>query len=144
MRPLTASHCVFANWGLENTMPRRHLEDTLFLHDHRRDWYVFGGWRPKLRGMRRWDGSHCVFRQMGLRKRDVTTTPRILLILTYPPSGPRLGDFTTPPRILPVLTRSPSRLGCFWCVETQAEWDAAVDSLASRISPNWGLENTMS
>ena len=31
-----------------------------------------------------------------------------------------------------------------WCVETQAEWDAAVDCLALRFSPNSALENAMS
>ena len=59
----------FAKWALENAMSRRHLEDTLFLHDRRRDWYVFGAWRPKLSGMRRWDGSHCAFRRIRTSKR---------------------------------------------------------------------------
>ena len=36
----------------------------------------------------------------------------------------------------PVLTRSPSRLVSAWFVEAQAEWDAAADCLALRISPN--------
>ena len=54
--------------------------------------------------------------------------------------GPGIGDATATPRSLPVLTRSPSRLVCDWCVETQAEWDAAADCLALRISPNWVLE----
>ena len=79
-----------AKWALENAMSRRHLEDSLFLHNRRRDSYVFGAWRPQLSGMRWWDGSHCVFRQMGPRKRDVTTAPRRH----------------------PVFTRSPSRLVC--------------------------------
>ena len=81
------------------------------LHAHRLGWYMFGAWRPKLSGMRRWVGSYCVFRRIGPRKRDLTTTPRRL----------------------PVLTRSPSRLICVWCVETQAEWDAAVGCLALRF-----------
>ena len=73
-----------------------------------------GAWKPKLSGMRRWDGSHCVFRRMGPRKRGVTTAPRRFA----------------------VLTRSPSRCVCVWCIETQAEWDAAVGCLAVSISPN--------
>jgi hypothetical protein len=44
--------------------------------------------------------------------------------------------FTPPPRKYPALTHSPSRLAYFWCVATQAEWDAAVGSLALRFSPN--------
>ena len=54
-----------ANWALENAMPRRHLEYSLFLHDHRRYWYVFGAWRPKLSGMRRRTALHCAFRRIG-------------------------------------------------------------------------------
>ena len=66
----------FAKWALEYAMSRRHLEDTLFLHDHRRDWYVFGVWIPKLSGTRRWTASHCVFRRFRTSKtrcHDVTS-----------------------------------------------------------------------
>ena len=104
----------FAKWALENAISRRHLEDTLFLHDQRRDWYVFGTWGPKLSGMRRWDGPHCVFRQV----------------------APRKGDVTTAPRRIHVLTRSPSELLFIWCVENQAEWNAVVGWPALRFSPN--------
>ena len=58
--------------------------------------------------------------------------------------GPRKRDVTTTPRRYPLFTRSPSILICVWCVEAQAEWDAAADCLALRISPNWALENAMS
>jgi hypothetical protein len=61
--------------------------------------------------MRRWTALHRVFAKL----------------------GPRLGDFTTTPRILPLLTRSPLRVMCVWCVETGAEWGAALDCLALRI-----------
>ena len=72
---------------------------------------MFGAWRPKLSGMRRWDGSYCVFRKMGPRKRDVTTTPR------------------RPP----VFTQSPSRVMLVWCVATRAQCNAAPDCLELRI-----------
>ena len=39
-------------------------KDALFLHDRRRDLYVFGAWIPKLSGMRRRTASHCVFRRI--------------------------------------------------------------------------------
>ena len=32
--------------------------------------------------------------------------------------------------------RSPSRVVCVWCLETQAEWDAAPDCLALGIRKN--------
>ena len=54
----------FAKWALEDAMSRLHLEDSLFLHYHRRCWYVFGALRPKLSGMRRRTASHCAFRRI--------------------------------------------------------------------------------
>jgi hypothetical protein len=27
-----------------------------------------------------------------------------------------------------------------WCLDNRAQWDAAADCLALRISPNWALE----
>ena len=105
---------ISPNWALENAMSRWHLEDSLFLHGRRRDWYVFGAWRPNLSGMRPRTASHCVFAELGPRIRDVTTTPRRF----------------------PVLTQSPSRLICVLCMEAQSEWDAAVGWLALRFSPN--------
>ena len=58
--------------------------------------------------------------------------------------GSRKRDVTAASRKFPVLTLSPTSLICVWCVETQAEWDAAADCLALRISQNWALENAMS
>jgi len=71
--------------------------------------------------MQRRTASHCGFRQMGPRKRDVTSAPQIF----------------------PLLTQSPSGLECVRCVETKAEWDAAVDCLAVSISPYWALKRTI-
>ena len=126
---------------------------------------MFGTWRPNLSGMRRQIASHCVFRRIRHSKTrchddtskihsfyTITVKIDMCLVIRDPRCVgcggglprityfaefcPRKRDVTTTPRRFPGLTLSPSRLMCVWCVETQAEWDAAVGWLALRFSPN--------
>ena len=119
---------------------------------------MFGAWKPKPSGMRRWDGSHCLFRRIGASKSrcydktskfrcfDTITVAIDTCLVRGDPSqvgcgggmarivyfvelGLRKHDVTTKPRRFPVLTRPSSRLEYVRCVETQAKWDAAADSL---------------
>ena len=112
---------------------------------------MFGAWKPKPSGMRRWDGSHCLFRRIGASKTrchdktskipcfDTTIVEIGICSVRGNPSqvgcgggqpriacfaelGPRNHDVTTKPRRFPVLTRPSSRLEYVRCVETQAEW----------------------
>ena len=55
-------------------------------------------------------------------------------------TGSQTDEPTPAPQLFPLLTRSPSRVVCIWCLDNRAEWDAAADCLALRISPNWTLE----
>ena len=57
-------------------------------------------------------------------------------IVCFAELGPQKRDVTSAPRRFPVLTQPQSRLIYVWCVETQAEWDAAAGCLALRFSPN--------
>jgi len=112
--------------------------------------------------MRRWTALHCVFAKLGPRRGDFrANAPNIpcfgALIVE---SGAYLAG-RDPSRVgcgvgllriaysrnwaldsaisrrrhedSPLLTCSPWRVMCHWCVETGAEWDAAVDCPALRI-----------
>ena len=125
----------------------------------------FCAWLREIKIMRRRTASHCVFRRIGPSKTlcdessskipffyTLTVDIDVCLvrgdpswvgcfgglprIVYFAELGPRKYDVKTTPQRSPVLTRSPSRLICVWCVETEAEWDAAVGWLALRFSPN--------